>query len=385
MIWAYFPIGMSFPVTDFSDITKEYCWNIALSALRAGGEWSDTELMESCREHLPGSAEKEYVCILYQKEVVQTRVNCAAWEKMSCLQAELSLHSPFYQANALQSVDTFAVLGTIDENGFISVSEYGKSFLPDHLPEPMQSSAEKNLLIAMDARLSALGYSDALRAAGKVLAKDEWTVLYAPLADGGIGTTYALTYARRGRFEWLKTIDNAGGKTEILLGILPGSIAVFDAATLMAKGEACSSEALGIAIKKILDLGYRKLLLPLADWQDADNGEGLKTALLISDGTDFNRRLQECEITVLTGDHQANGALLILQSLGAKIENGPGYMFSNLHLFDRCRHTGRLIVCGKAEGVIEMILSVCKDHTPLSRLPYLCMEHPEMMADILSE
>lgn len=385
MIWTYFPIGMLFPVTDYSEKTKAYCWNIALSALRAGGEWADTELMESCREHIPGGAEKEYVCILYQKKVTQTRINCTTWENMSRLQAELSLHSPFYQANALQNIDSYEAFGTIDRNGLISATEYGKAFLPDRLPEPMQGSAKRNLLIAMDACLSSYGFSAALRAAGKVFAEKDWTVKYAPLADGGIGTTYALTYAGRGRFEWLKTLNCAGGATELLLGILPGSIAVFDAVALSVENKVCSSEALGITIQKILDLGYRRLLLPLADWQDKDNGEGLKNALLSSDGNKLDSRLEECEITVLTGDHQTCGTLHALQSLGARIENGPNYVFNKLHLFDRCRHTGRVIACGKNEGVIRKITSACTDHTPLLRLPDVCMAHPETIADMLSK
>ena len=68
MIWEYCPIGMSFPVSDDTVETKKHCWSIALSALRAGGNWNGTELLECLQQGKPGSADREYLCILYQNK-----------------------------------------------------------------------------------------------------------------------------------------------------------------------------------------------------------------------------------------------------------------------------------------------------------------------------
>lgn len=370
MIWEYFPIGMSFPVSDDTVETKKHCWSIALSALRAGGNWNGTELLECLQQGKPGSADREYLCILYQKEVTQNRANCAVWKDLSRLHCELSLHYPLYQTNAIDSFLEYNVLAEIDAEGVLHRSEKGKTFLPEKLPDPMPASAKKNMLLIMDAYQTSLGYSAALRAAGRAFAEQDWTVRYCPASDGGIGTAYALTYALRGRFEWLPVRCVDSGRKQVLLGILPGSVAAFDAAALQVE-KTFSSECLGAAIRSVLDYGYRRMILPLADWKDDDKGEGMKRALFVSESEQaIDPRLQKCEITVLTKHKEAeDDAVAILQSFGARVMDGPDYMADKLNLFDRCRHTGRVIACGNADAILKHAESICAGHTPYLRLP----------------
>ena len=118
MIWHYFPIGMRFPVDDFSEQTKRRCWEVTLSALMAAEQENrvETWFFDFCAHGYPGSSDKEYVCILNQRHVTQTRITVPMFREMGLLRAQLSFHYPFYGANALDDFGPYVCLGEVSKD-----------------------------------------------------------------------------------------------------------------------------------------------------------------------------------------------------------------------------------------------------------------------------
>ncbi len=347
MIWLNFPVGMSFSVKDFSDETKRKCWMIALAAL-ATTEVKNRQgmtLYDNCAEHLPGSAEKEYVCIMNHMSVVQSRVNVPLWRKMSRLTAYLSLHYPFYQANALDGFGPYSVLGTIRDDGTLSVEEAGKSILPEKLPTAMPADLGERILIALPATPDPCGFANVLKEIGKAASAAGMQVCYCPLAEGREGTCYAFTFAEKGRFEWIKFDKN---NPSVLIGIMPGETVITDLSALKALQDypEGSSEPLGKLITSIWNLGYRNIMLSIENYKDADHGNGMLNALSDTSGN-LDPRIKESRFILLTGitEQQAfQGALGELVHLGAEIQNAQSLLSEKMLLEKQIMKTDILVI-----------------------------------------
>lgn len=347
MIWLNFPVGMSFSVKDFSEETKKKCWLIALSAL-AATEVKNRQgmtLYDNCAEHLPGSADKEYVCIMNHMSVAHSRVNVPLWRNMSKLVANLSLHYPFYQANALDGFGSYTVLGTILEDGTLCVEDAGQTVLPSTLPPAMPADKEGTILIALPALPDHCGFGYVLKQVGKAAAEAGLRVRYCPLAEGGPGTAYALTYAAKGRFEWIILEKN---NPAVLMGVMPGETVIVDLSMLGASQNQTegSSESVGKLINGIWDLGYRNIMFSVENYKDTDQGIGMLNAISDSYGN-LDPRINESRFTLL-GDammqHTLQGALGELIRLGAETQNALSFLFQRTDLERQVRESDILVI-----------------------------------------
>lgn len=386
MIWSYFPVGMSFPVEDFSEESKRRCWETALSAAAAGTPEGLT-LYDSCSEAVAGGAQKEYICILNHKTVVQSRANMAVWSKRDRLLCRLSLHKPFYQANALDGFGPYVLLGEIGSGGNIERSESGRPFLPERLPTPMPVENGRTVLIAVQEKNGPLGCTAASVQAGRAAAENGWHVQYCPFAEGGCEATFALTHAKGGRFEWVQTQNDREEDVSLLLGVIPGFTAVFDCAGLLTDGTdpKARAHALGLVVKRILDLGYRRLVLHTDGVSDTDASA---FSQLLTDRDDPMRpegRLRDCELTLLTGNRMTadrpetmEGVLGLLVKRGASVRFAPTYLFERMRLEERCTNAD-LVIAGASQrdGMLSEIEEVCQGNTPIWTIPHTILSDPE--------
>ncbi len=372
MIWSYFPVGLSFPVPDFSNKTKTACWTIAFSVIAAGNR-ALIDLYESCTEAVAGGAQKEYVCILNHHKVTQSRENSVLWEKMDRMYANLSLHKPIYQANALDGFGPYTLLGSFDENGMLSRTETGEPFIPEKLPAPMPTTDGRTVLIAAEAVSDPLGFAAQLiTPAAKAAAESGWHVDCCPMANGGIGTTFALTYARRGRFEWISSKNTSDERVPMLIGVFPPFTVGFDCASVMTEDAPRSSEALGLAIRKILDLGYRKMVLAIDGYSDDDHGEGFGKVLSDPQNPDrMDARLSECSITLLgSGLEHETCAIQKLIELGAKQMDAADFLSEAQHLEERCRKADLVITGAKNSlRILSEVQEAAQSSTPVWQIP----------------
>ena len=365
MIWKHFPVGMSFSVADFSAETKKRCWNIALRALAATTVENrrGMELYDNCAKNIPGSADLEYVCIFDHQSVKQSRVNVALWRSMDRLLANLSLHMPFYQANALDGFGPYVALGSIAEDGTLQRKEEGAELLPNALPDPIPIARNGSVLIALPAEQDAFGYAHALKEIGKAAAEAEKEVIYCPMANGSAGSTYAITVAMRGRFEWVETLNTAGETQRILLGVIPGSTAVADLSCLLKGMETTvsPSEAFGTLVRKILNLGYRSMIFSWDGYRETDAGEGFDRALCTKDDpqkpdprlADSTFRILTSDAPLVEGTKTASGSLLRLVRLGATIVSAPDYFAEISHLKERVRQAEIVVTFESMHGMMH--------------------------------
>ena len=319
MIWNHFPVGFRFPVADESDETKRRCWEIALSALATAPSetYEELTLYDDTVKDAPGSAPLLYICIFNFRHVTQSRAATAVWKGISRLFPYLSLHLPYFQANALSPFSPYPLLADVRTDGTLACTETGKALLPDRLPPAMERSGTRRTLVIGAASFDELGGASQLKKCGLAAAKGGDSVSYMPVANGSEGTTYALTYAQRGRFEWIPAVNTAGETIRVLLGILPNATVTFDAVSLLREDAHAVSRsyALGTAVKAVLDRGYRKLLLPtvilseaeeskphpFSRFREADGGEGFFDALASKDDPSWtDPRLSELSITLLS-------------------------------------------------------------------------------------
>lgn len=337
MIWKNFPVGLSFPVKDFSTESKRHCWDLTLAALSAAKPENRVgmELYDKCSEGNPGSACREYVCILSHFSVTHSRANLALWRSMGRLMAELSLHYPFYQANALEGFGPYQKLGEFTESDMLVLSEEGKCLMESYLPVPLETASNGSVLIAASTKPDCLGYGSTLKEIGSLFAEAGKEVLYLPLPDGAAGTAYAYTCALRGRFEWVGLEKNSSPSDSVLIGIIPGGRVILDLETM--KQPTGSSEMLGKILKRILDLGYRRFLLAMDGYEETDGAKGFRSVLLSEDNPDT--RLDECVFrilsskgSVLNGTRNLADSLKILMDLGASVESVSEVFSSEVYL-----------------------------------------------------
>lgn len=347
MIWSYFPVGLSYSVDDFSEQTKKKCWEISLSALMAADPENRTEItfFDFCAHNYPGSSENEYVCILDHCHLSQSRINVPLFRSLDLLRTKLSLHYPFYMANALDDFGPYVALGNISEEGIYTVTEEGKGIIPEVMPSAMKKNNAEKVLVAMNAVPTKLGYAENLKCVADKLADNGKRIDFCPLANGGIGTTYAVTYAKEGRFEWLKGRKIPAYLNQVLLGILPDRTVIFDCAALnklnVSEDE---KDVFGKAVSAILDFGYRKIIFAIDGFSDQGS-----ISTLFAEKQDA--RLKECDFTILTsnsglinGNIVSNGTLWEMIRMGASLRYAPDYIAEILHLAERCKQADQVLL-----------------------------------------
>ena len=279
MIWQYFPVGLRFPVRDFSDETKRACWETALSALIAADATGVT-LYDAQQTYDVGSGSPVYLCIACYYGIKQARACSKKLFDMDDLLIRLCRSAPFFQANALESFGPYPILGKIEQDGAVSFTEAGETVLKGVVPKPHNRQSGMHILLVSDADEAEDSAERCTRTLGIAAAKAGLSVSRTFIADGGFGTLRALVAAKNGRYESVTVTDAAGERRDAVIGVLPGSVAVLEAAGRDMK-------TVAELIKKTLDLGYRKIDLAAAGCTDPEN------AALVTEAPD--PRLSECE------------------------------------------------------------------------------------------
>lgn len=287
MIWHYFPIGMRFPVSDFFEETRRACWRIALSAAYASDPCG-TGLYEACESFDPIAQSPVYTCIVCYVGIKQSRAAGKTMHALDGLMTRLCLVDPLVQANYLESFGPYPILAEIDAAGKIVPNEQGAAFLPTEPIEPMQPASGWTLLLAPDSMRGVCNAETLTRILGTAAAEHGLRVRRMPVADGGEGTVRALIAGTGGRHESVVCEDLNGERVNMTVGVIPGPIAVIEAAEAADAArineqtppiEKRSSFAVGMLIKKTLDLGYRKIWIGVGDTVTEDLGLGALSAL----------------------------------------------------------------------------------------------------------
>ena len=345
MIWHYFPIGMRFPVVDFSEETKRACWKIALSAVFAS-DATKTGLYEACDAFDPIAQSPVYICIVCYVGIKQSRAAGETLYSLDALLTRLCLYKPLVQANTLENFGPYPILAEIDGEGTIKPTEAGSPFIPTEQPTPMQPSEDKTILIApsfkddCDAeRLS--------RVVGIAAVEHGFRVRRMTVANGGRGTVRALVSGTNGRYETVNCENVNGENVKMTIGVIPGHIAVIQSEDALGSSENTlslseqSSACVGTLIKRTLDLGFRKIWIGLGETPAADLGLGALHALgmrfadadgetvvpcqssvqriVQADRSGLDPRLAETELTVLC----ASDATLCRGTTVSGIEGDP--------------------------------------------------------------
>ncbi|MBQ1821301.1 MAG: glycerate kinase [Clostridia bacterium] len=287
MIWHYFPIGMRFPVNDFSDASRRDCWRIALSAIYASDP-KGTFLYEACETFDPLSQSPVYTCIICYYGIVQSREAGKTMHSLDGLMTRLCLCNPLVQANYLEGFGPYPVLAEINSDGTLIANENGAAFLPVGQIEPMRPSDGWKLLLAPDSMKGVCSAERLTRALGIAAVDRGFRVRRMPVADGGEGTVCALVAGTDGRCETISCSDLNGTRVSMSVGIIPGPTAVIEVADAIGFSrkneqtppiERRTSFGVGQMILKTMDLGYRKIWIGLGGSLTADLGLGALAAL----------------------------------------------------------------------------------------------------------
>lgn len=287
MIWHYFPIGMRFPVSDFSNETKRACWKEALSAAFAS-DATQTGLYEACESFDTITQSPVYICIVCYVGIKQSRAAGETLHALDALMTRLCLFKPLIQANDLESFGPYPILGEIDANGAIRPNEAGAAFIPSEPPDPMKSAEGFRILIVPDS-MEGVGDAERIsRVIGTAASDHGFRIQRLPIADGGRGTVRSLVIGVGGRYETVTCEDLNGDPVKMPVGVIPGPIAVIEAAAPLGFShktepaqpiERRSSIGVGALIRKTLDLGYRKIWIALGGALTVDMGLGALHAL----------------------------------------------------------------------------------------------------------
>jgi hypothetical protein len=286
MIWQYFPVGFRFPVRDFSDETRRACWETTLSALYSADPKGLT-LYDAQQTYDAGTAGPVYICIACYYGIKQARANAKKLFAMDDLLIRLCRNTPFMQANALESFGPYPLLGKIEDDNTLTVTEAGEAVLKGVEKKPLMPRKGLKLLIVSDENETEGSAEACTRAIGAEAVTQGFIVQRTVIADGGYGTVRALVGALNGRYESVTVSDANGERRSDVIGILPGPIAVTEAAGR-------DTATVGALLQKALDLGYRKILLGADKCIDPENANVLLDAR--------DPRLSECECRVLTDE-----------------------------------------------------------------------------------
>ena len=215
----------------------------------------------------------------------------------------------------------------------------------------------------MNAAPTEKGYSEAVRSVALKAAEAGMRVDICPIANGGIGTAYAVTCAKEGRFEWLKGRKIPAYLKDVLLGILPGHTVIWDCAALNAvNGQPESTDLFGEALKAIMDLGYRNIVFAVDGFSDQGS-----VSNFILEKTD--PRLIDCSFTVLTsnaaminGKIVSKGTVWELIRMGASLRYAPEYVSEALRLPERGKAADKILLeQDPVPGVTSVFRSVFGD------------------------
>lgn len=227
MIWHYFPVGMRFPVPDFTEATKRRCWELALSAL-VSADPSNVKLYEAESENGIYGFGREYLCILCFAPIAQSRNCVRRFWCMPRLLAHLTLDRPFLQANALEIFGDFTHLGTTQEDGTILCENKEHELFGTRLPKSGLAVMEQTAVTlfgtsgdpAEDHRAQ---FGLLCRAAERNLGADR--IL---LPNPKHGMCYAMVASTGGRFDRVPVSAADGTIHSLCAGILPNGWTVFD-------------------------------------------------------------------------------------------------------------------------------------------------------------
>ena len=107
-------------------------------------------------------------------------------------------------------------------------------------------------------------------------------------------------YVRDPAEQLYEVVDASGAACTALLGIMPEKTVSFEAADF-AKDGILDVSVLGGAIKKILDLGYRKIILPISGISLAGTADSFRASVAeTNDAEQPDHRLKECEFVLLS-------------------------------------------------------------------------------------
>ena len=287
MIWHYFPIGMRFPVADFSEETRRACWKIALSAI-CSADSKETGLYEACEPFDPICQSPVYICIVCYVGIKQSRAAGETLHALDALMTRLCLHNPLVQANYLESFGPYPILAEIDANGKLNSNENGAALFSDDSIVPMRRLNGWKILIAPDSMKGTCDAERLTRYLGIAAVDHGFRVQRLPIADGGEGTVRVLVAGTGGRYETVACEDMNGDRVNMTVGVIPGSVAVIEAADSVGFArkndhtppiERRSSFGVGMLIQKTLDLGYRTIWIGLGGSLTVDLGLGALSAL----------------------------------------------------------------------------------------------------------
>lgn len=318
MIWHYFPIGMRFPVRDFSETTKRACWEIALSAAFAS-DARGTQLYEACETFDQGSEYAVYTCIVCYEPIEQSRTAGKTMHGLDRLMTRLCLHDPLVQANYLERFGPYPPIGEIDANGTVIPAEAGEAFLPTEGIGPMQRSEGWELLFVCDREADT-------RTLGAAAAENGFRVRRLLLADGRAGAVHALVSGTNGRYETVLLNGADGVRTSCTVGVIPGRTAVLETYGV-------APEQAEELVRGVLDFGYRKLLIV---------GDGTHSFLGITD----DPRFHQSEITFLS-DHPEGGP----ESVPA-----ADWILDRVDFASRARTADFTVVCTDRRKTAEAVL-----------------------------
>ena len=164
-----------------------------------------------------------------------------------------------------------------------------------------------NIVVAIDSLKESLTSTEAGEAvrAGIIAAYPEAKIFVSPLADGGEGTTEALTIGMGGTSERVSVTNPLGRKIDAAYGILPNGTAVMEMAA--AAGIALISPhernplltttyGVGEMIRHAVEKGCRRFIVGIGGSATNDGGAGMLQALgfqlLTANGQDISRGAQ---------------------------------------------------------------------------------------------
>lgn len=338
MIWQYFPVGFRFPVKDFSDETRRVCWEATLSALFQADPKGLT-LYDAQQTYDIGTGGPVYICIACYYGIKQARANAKIIYETDDLLTRLCMHMPFLQANALESFGPYPLLGKIEENGTVTVTEEGETVLKGVAPKPSANRSGIRLLIVSDENETGGSAEACTRVLGTSAAAEGLSVRRSAIADGGFGTVRALVIGLNGRYETVAITDANGERRMEPIGILPGSIAALESA---GRDGAFVCDML----RKTLNLGYRKILLGANGCRVAENEEP------------FDPRLSECTCSILT-DGTPNHLIKTLSPFGFTSVSGAETVLHAVR-FDEAIHQADFVILhthGTARSAFTAALS----------------------------
>lgn len=341
MIWHYFPVGMRFPVPDFSDETKRACWKIALSAAYAA-DARGTTLYEALEPYDPGSQSAVYTCIVCYVGIKQSRAAGKTMHALDRLLARLCLHNPLVQANYLESYGPYPELGKIDEVGKLIPTEAGVHCFPTGSIEPFKPADGWNLLFVCDEESSS-------RTLGSAAAENGFRVHRLLSAEGGEGTVCALVSGLNGRYETMSLRNAEDARTTAcMIGVIPGKTMVLETESIP---DPAASNATSERIRASLDLGYRKLLI-CAGGMRGVSFEG-----------EPDPRLRACEITVLCTDdaQKCDEPTAGMSSNRMSFVSGAEWILDRIGFSAKARAADFVIMVTRRIKTIETVLSRLRD------------------------